>query len=183
MRSQSPFLFLWDGESMVPPDKFWAKRADRRYVPGETYRLIEHHERSTNTHNHYFACLHEAWLSLPERLAERFPTVEHLRKWALIEAGFAHERSVVCPTQEHALKVAAFCRPLDEYAVVVVNGLIVKVFTPQSQSYKSMGKKDFAASKQAVLEVVSAMIGVELSALAERARVADVTPGRKGGAA
>ena len=53
-----------DGE-FKPAASYWAKQADRDFVVGMTYRLVEHQERSTATHNHYFAAINEA--AVPSR--------------------------------------------------------------------------------------------------------------------
>jgi hypothetical protein len=134
--------------------------ADRYFVVGQTYPLIVHEERSTASHSHYFAAVNEAWKNLPEDEAERFPTSEHLRKWALIKAKYADERSVVCSTKAEAQRVAAFVKPLDDYAVVIVSGATVSMFTAKSQSARAMDKAEFQKSKQDVLDIVAAMIQV-----------------------
>ena len=166
-----PVYFAWDGESMVPLPRF-NKLCEKQYVIGEEYPLAPIESRSYNSHNHYFASIQEGWRNLPEDQAEHFLTPEHLRKWALCKAGYADERSIVCSSKAEALRVAAFIKPMDEYAIVVVNEATVKVFTAQSQSKRAMGKEIFQASKQAVLEIISAVIGVkpaELSKEAEKA--------------
>ena len=154
-----PLIFRWDGEAMAPLPRF-AKEADRRYVIGESYRLDEMLPRSRATHNHYFASVEEGWANLPEEAAERFPTSEHLRKYALIKAGFADQRSIVCASKAEAQRVGGFIKPMDEFAVVTVSEAVVTVYTAKSQSIKAMGAKPFQASKQAVLDVIAGMIGV-----------------------
>lgn len=152
-----PMQFQWDGEAMRPRHP---RRADRHFVVGMTYVLAEWEERSQASHGHYFAELHNAWLNLPERLAEDFPTAEHLRKYALIKAGYCDERSIVCLAREEAQRVAALAGGLDPFAVVTVEGSLVRVFTAKSQSRRAMNRQDFQDSKSKVLEIVSAMIGV-----------------------
>ncbi len=152
----TPLEFQWDGEAMVPKRP---RLADLQYTIGEVYRLGVIEERSANTHNHYFASLAESWRNLPDDLAERFQTVEHLRKYALIKAGYFDERSIVCASKAEARRVAAFVEPMDGYALVSVHEAVVRVYTAKSQSHKAMGARDFQASKTAVLEIVSAMIG------------------------
>ncbi len=152
-------LASWDGEHFVPFGRY-AKQCDLDYVVGQTYTLDVILERSANTHRHYFAAVNECWLNLPEQLAERFKSADHLRKHALIKAGFYDERSIVCSTPEEATRVAAFVQPMDEYAIVVVNGYVVSQYTAKSQSYKDMDKATFQQSKEKVLEIISDMIGV-----------------------
>ncbi len=152
-----PIAFHWDGESMIPLNP---RLADRYYVVGETYRLEPREDRSQISHNHYFASIKEAHQNLPEHLAERFATPDHLRKFALIKAGYRDERSVICASKAEAQRVAAFIRPLDDFAVVVASECVVTIYTAKSQSLRAQGKKDFQRIKDRVLDIVSAMIGV-----------------------
>lgn len=167
----APLIYRWDGDAMVPHARF-RRLADKDFVVGQDYTLVEHQGRSAVSHNHYFAAITEAWKNLPEVWAERFPTVEHLRKYALIKAGFADERSIVCASKAEAQRMAGFVRPFDDYAIVLVNGATVKVFTAKSQSARAMDKAEFQDSKQKVLDIVSDMIGVEPAALSSNAGMA-----------
>lgn len=170
--NETPTTFEWTGEAMVPVSQFMARKADECFVIGDTYRLVEHHDRSMNSHRHYFAALHDAWASLPENEAERFPSSEHFRKWCLIKCGYADQRQHVCASKAEALRLQAFVRPLDEYAVVTCRESVVTVWTAQSQSVKAMGRQAFQASKQAVLDLAASMIGVDPQALSANAGLA-----------
>lgn len=141
--------------------------ADGYFVIGERYTLEVIEERSAKTHAHYFACLHDIWMNLPEGDAERFPTEDHMRKYALIKSGYADERSIVCSSRREAIRIAAFVQTMDSFAVVIVRGAVVRVFTAQSQSKRSMGKEQFQESKQAVLDYCSGLLGIS-SAEAEK---------------
>src|SRR3546814_9642927 len=59
----------------------------------------------------------------------RFATPDHLRRWALIRAGYRDERSIVCASKAEAQRLAAFIKPMDDYAVVLVSEAVVKVCT------------------------------------------------------
>lgn len=161
-----PMLFYWDGESLIPKIP---RMADRHFVVGETYTLVEHHDRSQATHSHYFASLNEAWKNLREADALRFPTAEHLRKWAMVKAGYADERTIVCVSTEEAARAAAHIRALDGYAVITVSEGVVRVYTAKSQSKAAMGAAEFQKSKQAVLDIVSDLIGVDAANLRQEA--------------
>lgn len=163
MTPDRPQGFTWDGETMVPRSP---KLADKAYCVGETYLLVTHEERTSATHNHEFAWLKDAWLNLPENFADQFPTQEHLRKRALIDGGFYNETVLDAGTNAAALRVAGAFRSDDEFALVIVRGPIVVRRTAKSQSRRSMNKQEFQASKTAILEVVSSMIGVKPGELA-----------------
>lgn len=167
----APITFAWDGEAMRPLPRF-AQAADREYVIGETYNLAEVQDRSSATHRHYFALINEAWMNLPDLLAERFPSAEHLRKYALIKAGYRDERSIPCSSRAEAQRVGSFVKPMDDYAVVVIFEATVTVYTAKSQSVRAMGKADFQASKEAVLGVLADMIGVDVTTLVRQREAA-----------
>ena len=106
-------------------------------------------------------------VNLPEGLAERFASDEHLRKYALIKAGNRDERSIVCTSRAEARRIAAFVRPIDDYSIITVSETVVSQFTAKSQSVEAMGKSQFQAGKDAVLGILAEMIGVELTVLAQ----------------
>ena len=164
-----PVPCTWDGEAFVPRSRF-TKLCDKQFVVGADYPLIVHEERSGQSHKHYFATVADGWRNLPEDLAEDFPTSEHLRKYALIKAGYCDRRSIVCASKAEAQRVAAFIEPMDDFALVTVAEATVTVYTAQSQSQRAMGKKVFQASKVAVLDIIAAMIGTTPEALNDNAR-------------
>lgn len=166
----APLLFRYEGEGEFrAASEYWAKRADLAYVIGETYKLIEHRDRSLSSHNHFFALISEAWQNLPDHLLEEYPTAEHLRKKMLIRCGYADERSIVCASKAEAQRVAAFIKPMDEYAVVIVREAVVRVYTAQSQSMKAMGAQAFQESKTKVLDAIADLLGVEREQLGRAA--------------
>ena len=132
-----------------------------QFVVGQEYRLVQEAGRSKRSHDHYFACVEDAWQNLPERWDGRFPTADHLRKFALIRAGYRDERSIVATSKAEAQRVAAFVKPMDEFAVVVVTEAVVTVYTAKSQSRKAMGGPVFQKSKQDTLDVLAEMVGVK----------------------
>lgn len=165
MQTLPPMPMRWNGEAMVP---LQPKRAASFYEPGKSYVLTEHKDRSQSSHNHEFGWLHEAWMNLPESMiTERFATAEHLRKWALIRAGYSDSHTIVCSSKAEAQRVAAFIRPVDEFAVVVVTEATVTRYTAKSQSRKAMGAADFQRSKTLIMEVVAKLLGVEPEDLAQ----------------
>ena len=159
MSGAVPIACRWEGDVFrVLPRS--AAAADREFVIGEAYVLEVVEERSTASHKHYFATIREAWMNLPFEPALQFPTPETLRKYALIKAGYADVEHHVCEFKTEAQRLALALRPHDDYAIVSVEGKVVTVYRAKSQSLKAMGKADFQASKDAVLAVISDMLGV-----------------------
>ena len=164
--------FVWDGEALVPRKGF-ARRADAMFVIGQTYVMAEEQERSSASHRHQFAWLHEAWASLPDHLAEQFPTSETLRKHALIRTGFSLVEQQAYASNAEAMRQAATIKRYSaEYRLVTVNGNVVTVHTAKSQSIAAMGAKEFQASKTAILDFIADMIGVTPGTLAQQGEAA-----------
>lgn len=157
-----PLIFEWDGESMIP---IQSRRADRYYVIGEAYMLAPVHSRSDASHRQEFAFVRDAWKTLPEGIAELYPTPEHLRKRSLIDCGFYDETIIDAGTSDAAERIAAFLRSQDDFLLVMVRGQIVVIRKAKSQSYRAMGKEMFQKSKTAILELISSMIGVSSAEL------------------
>src|SRR5258707_712660 len=113
-----PLWFCWSGEAMIPLSP---KAADRVYTVGQRYHLEHREDRSSASHAQYFAAINEVWQNLRGDAAARFSSADHLRKWALIQTGYRDERSFICASKAEAQRLAAFLRPIDDFAVVSVN--------------------------------------------------------------
>lgn len=156
-----PVLFAWTDDGVMKPLGRFSSLCDRQFVVGEHYRLEVVQERSPESHRQYFAVINEAWANLPEIHAGRWRTPDHLRKWALVTAGFCDETTFIAQTKAEAQRFAAFIGALDQFAVVTVDGKMVRRATAKSQSYKDMSRKEFQASKDAVFQVLAKLIGVD----------------------
>ena len=150
----------WTGEAMQPLAGRATHEANNTFVVGQVYRLIEENERSMASHAHQFAEIAEVWKNLSDEMLEHWPTAEHLRKFALIKCGFADHRQFVASSKAEAVKMAAFLRPINEYALISVDGCVVSEWTAQSQSRKAMGADRFQESKQKILDYCANLIGV-----------------------
>lgn len=160
----TPLPFTWDGEAMQVRKGF-QRQADQQFVIGEDYRLAPVEDRSDATHRHEFAWLREAWASLPEDVSDAYPSPDHLRKAALIQAGYYTETIVDAGSNAAALRVAAYMKGKDQFSHVVVRGPLAVERIARSQSRRTMDKAEFQASKTAIMEIVGAMIGVDADTL------------------
>jgi hypothetical protein len=151
-----PIAFVWTDEGAMIP--LHPRTADKLYVVGERYTLAPYEDRSIASHNHEFGWLHERWMNLPDSLAEQFPTSEHLRKRALVDAGYYNETILDAGSNAAALRAASFIKSRDEFAVVIVRGPVVVTRDAKSQSRRMMDKKTFQESKTAIMEVIDLMI-------------------------
>lgn len=153
-----PLIFMGDGNFQTA-SLYHAKRVNRLYGKGELLTVEAVSERSMASHRHYFATLNDLWETLPETLADDFPSAEHLRKFALIKAGYCKQRRLVLPTHEEAQEAAMMVNELDGYALCEVTGRTLKVWLARSQALKAMGREEFEKSKADVLEVIRKLIG------------------------
>jgi len=151
----------------IPLGRF-RREVDENFDEGNIYHLAEVKGRSAASHNHYFACLHEAWVNLPEGLAMRFPSEEHLRKHALIRTGWHNTMDIAVGTRAAAVRVAEAFHKMDVYCAAVVTGTAVTVFTPKSQSARAMEGEEFQKSKRDVLDFLEDAINVPRGALMKK---------------
>lgn len=167
-----PLMFQWDGEAMVPASGHWSREADKHFVVGQRYRLVEEQERSAVSHNHEFAWLKEAWNSLPDNLLDQYPNSEVLRKHGLIAKGHCTMAQHVCSTQAEAQRLAAILKPRDIYAIVIQRGHVVTEYTAVSQSKRAMSAKMFQQTKSDLMDFVGDLLGVDPETLGKQSEAA-----------
>jgi len=159
MTNLPPIHCTWTGEAWEPLKRHH-NICNAELVVGQVYPLILHEDRSDASHKHEFAWLREAWLNLPEHLADQFPSPEHLRKRALIDSGFCNQEIIDAGSNASAIRVASLVRSMDDFALVIVRGPAVVIRRAKSQSRRAMDRTEFQASKTAVMETVAAMLSV-----------------------
>lgn len=181
-----PVVFVWREVHLVDADGVITTRrmmdpllrydnvAGRQFSDGEEYPLVVLEARTRASHNHYFATVGEAFQNVPEALAARWPTVDHMRKWVLIETGWFDEKEFDCPDEHFAKRLALFIRTEDSFARISIhrleNGTFkVIVRRAKSQSAASMPKQEFEDSKRDVLDYLASMIDVKASDLKKQA--------------
>lgn len=138
---------------------------------GELVTVLIERGRSMNSHRHQFAFVREAWGNLPEGLIMMpwAETPETLRKHALIATGYSNSYTLDCGANATAQRVKAALVGAEAgkhgYALGQVRGPVVTVWTPESQSVRTMGGKRFQESKTAILDWMAAQIGVPAASL------------------
>lgn len=161
-----PLTYLGNGRFETPA--YHARRLD--YGQGEIITVEEVQERSLKSHAHFFAELNSAWKTLPEHLADNFASVHHLRKWALIKAGYRTESHLTgFRTNAEAVATAAFIGKLDGFAICEVRDRTITVYQAESQSMRAMKKERFQQSKDDVLRIIGELIGADPASISEAA--------------
>lgn len=163
-----PIPMLYADGVFTPLPRFH-NLAAASYGEGEVVDLVAVEQHSAKSRAHEFAWLREAWLNLPEAIADQFPSTEHLRKRALILGGFYDETILDAGSNAAALRAASFIRAREEFTHIVVRGPLVVTRTAKSQSSRAMDKVEFQASKTAVLNIVADLIGVPAETLTREA--------------
>ena len=150
-------------ECMIPIARDLQKY-HREYEDDKHYTLEEIRERSLKSHNTYFAAVHLTWLNRPEIDRQLFPTEDHWREFCLIKAGFCKERVWIVPADPQEFP-QFFAQVVDwtsslkkNFVVTTTEGNITHVLYAKTQKMlkndpDGMDKKDFEASKNAVLEI------------------------------
>jgi hypothetical protein len=161
-----PLTYLGNGQFTTTP--YHMKRLD--YGQGEIINVEEVQERSLKSHARYFAQLSSAWKSLPEHLADNFASADHLRKWALIKAGYRTESHLTgFKTNAEAVATAAFIGKLDGFCICEVRDRTITVYQAESQSIRAMKKERFQRSVEDVERIVSNLIGADVTELEKAA--------------
>lgn len=155
---EQPIIYRSTGEGFAPSTNYQAHLHGQQYPEGTLVALVPFYQRSDKSHDHYFAALHDMWVSLPEELSADFPNEEVLRAHALIRTGYCNKRQLVCRSAADAERTAAFLRPSQPMAIIEATGSVVTEWTAESQAYRAMGKKRFQESKDAVLEYVNGLL-------------------------
>jgi hypothetical protein len=159
-----PLPCRWTGDALEPIGRFKIN-ADREFVVGQHYIIAPvENDHSSASRRHYFACLDDIWMSLPDGYAERFPTMTHMRKHALIECGYANSRQYVAKSKAEALRVLSFMGS-KIYSIVAVKKNVITEWTARSQAKEAMDAKMFQESKTAVLDYCAGLIGVASESL------------------
>lgn len=157
------FPLTYQGEGQFQTPRGFIKRADKELVIGETLQWEIVNPRSMKSHRHYFAMIADAWSNLPERLNADFPSPEHLRKFALIKAGYCTMTRIACRDNAAAVAACALVSGLDKFSICDVSGSVVTVYRATSQSVKAMGAKRFQESKDAVFTEISKIVGADIT--------------------
>lgn len=151
----SPSSIVIDGTEWVP-----------RTAYEDIAARLREKQRTTASHNHQFAEIHDLWANLPHTQADApyAKSAEAFRKHGLIATGFCDTNSVAFQDKESACAAAPFiadlARKAHGYALTVVRGSLVVCSTPHSQSFRAMGRERFHASKAAVLDWGHGILGV-----------------------
>jgi hypothetical protein len=170
----APLLYVWNGEGFEPTP-YYRRVAERQFQIGRVYRLEQVEARSWDSHRHYFAAVHDAWQNLPEG-GPQFQSPDELRKWALTHTAFRDTREYRATNRQEALRVARYLREGHDYSRIEFDEddpRIVRQYIPRSQAAATMSGREFQLSKQAVLDVLAAKLGVTVEDLkANAGRVA-----------
>lgn len=144
--------------AMVPT---LTNRAKEEFVIDELYHLEASDHSSDKSRGYYFARVEDLHDNLPPQYEERFPSPEHLRKYALVHCGYRDEEFIVTDSNEHAIAAAAILRRRDAFAVMKVEGNVLRIWTAKSQRRMHMKREEFEASKTAVLDwIEQTLVGV-----------------------
>jgi hypothetical protein len=155
-RRERPIAVVWTGQHFIPLPRF-KRMCDEQFAVNEEYAIIRSEERNMTRHRGYFAAIKDAFNNLAEEYADGYPSSEHLRGDALIEAGYCTMVQFECKNHAAAIKLGRELRKDRPVSRIRIHDDIVVVKDPLSQSVASMGKEEFNVSCKAVLEIVASM--------------------------
>ena len=128
---------------------------------------LQEKQRSTASHNRWFAHIYDMFENLPASHAQApyAASSDAFRKYALIQGGY-------CETECHAFdsikdmmamgpKLKAHAQKGHGFALCHYRGNVLTLSTPESQSFKAMGKERFHASVAACEDWAERLLGVK----------------------
>lgn len=154
--------------AMVPEPRFRAL-CERQYALDESYALGPVDGVSSASRGGFFASVKEAWSNLPDD-DTRFPTPEHLRKRALVQAGWATHTQTVMDTKKDAVAFAKGLRRVDEYAVIKVSRNVVDCWIAKSIATGQISGDEFRGVKTRALDWVASLAGTNRAELEQHSR-------------
>ncbi len=114
----------------------------------------------------YMGEINKLWKNIPEKF-EKDPWAQSsdtFRKFALIKTGYCDVDIIGFGTAADAIRavprISYMARMGHGFAITRVVSDTVHCITPHSQSLKDMGKEEFTASKNAVLDYCRGIVGV-----------------------
>ena len=152
-----PVQFLWTDDGVMKPLDRFKRRCDQQYVVGEIYALAPTEEVSQHDRGGLFAAVRKAWENLDHEFDGKFPSIEHLRKWALIEVGYQTQAEYALANEEDAMQLAIAVRKADDYARIARSGSLVVVRTAKSIAAHAIKSAEFKVLKRKVLDLVGSL--------------------------
>ena len=159
MTSSAPIEYIW-GEGAWHPLPYYQARAEQEFGEGEVARLEHIEHRSQASHSQYFAWVQDVYDNLPEGYRGRWPTPDDLRYWILTFTKFCTRAEFVCST--HAEAVRWMRNLAGRYHRIEVEGNTFIGYTAISQSRRSMSKRAFQESKDAVATACAQILGIDV---------------------
>lgn len=131
----------------------------RRCKVGDTYVLSIAERDNAPFRGWYFATLHELFSNLPETMEGRWPDVESMRKWALVQTHWVEESFFTGKTNAEARRHAAWIDKRGDFVITSVEGCVCREQRPKSQSSENMPRADFKKSAEDVVSYLSELLG------------------------
>ncbi len=122
--------------------------------------------RNLKRHKLFFAMLRPVYANWPEHHAFKPMTLEHLRAWLLVQAGWCDvtEMTIKMFSPEFVMRVLQFFMSDVERQTVFyeTHGKVVRKYVPKSISFKSCREVEFEEILQRVIVIAEATTGIML---------------------
>jgi hypothetical protein len=166
-----PVDYVCTEDGFKPVDRMrWLHR--RQYAIGKVYKLAPFEERTHAAHGSFFKAINLSWKNLPEAEAKRFPSAEHLRKYATIRCGYSDEHIFPFDTPESAEALLPVLRDLyGEFAIIKISENVINVFTAKSLKMTGDGalnEQEFKKARRDILDYCAGLIGVTAKTLEQQ---------------
>lgn len=150
---------------MVPHARFM-RLCERQFELEDDYPLGPAENAPSRGRAAIFATVHDVWDNLPDT-QKAFPSEEHLRKTALVKAGWADHSQTILDTPGDAKKFGVMVRKVDAYAIITISGNVVDVWTARSIATGRITSEEFKPVKLRALKWLDSLVGLTPEQLEE----------------
>ena len=160
-----PVQFVWDAANRVMrPQERFNRLCDRQYQDGELYALGPVEDIDNVSRGKFMKAIKMTWENLPAKY-KRFPSPEHLRKAALVGAGWCNQSHDVFDSVADAKRHADGIRNANGYAVIVRSGCVVDVRIARSIAAGQITAEKWREVRPRALDWASEQINVAREAV------------------
>ena len=152
----------WLNGTLVPASRDSHAALENMLENGKNYDVNVVLPTTQKSRGHFFCSLAEAFSNLPEAVRLDIPSVEHLRKRALIHTGWAHKFVIPCSSGKGLKNLWRLMRETDEYVVCIEKpDNVLEVYKARSMSSREMQRTEFQRCKDDVLKYAWGLVGID----------------------
>lgn len=136
------------------------KAIQDKFQEGELVFLRVDRKRNWPGHQAFMALINDAFETMPDNLREEYSSPDILRRRLLIASGYATIDSIVCTSNDEAIKTAyKMAKFTNDHTFLSLRGSVVVIARAHSQAMDKMDADTFKASCEACIDQLEKLLG------------------------